>query len=57
MPRQRTCFNVAENECVHKLRDFNKELYWNQIPFIRVRPQINDFFHDRLEHFRTTQFI
>jgi WD40 repeat protein len=37
-------WNVAENKCVHKLRDFSKERYWNQIHCLRVMPQSNDLF-------------
>ena len=37
-------WNVAENKCVHILREYSKERYWNQIHCLRVMPQSNDLF-------------
>ena len=37
-------WNVAENKCVQKLRDFHKDRYWNQIHCLRVVPQSKDLF-------------
>ena len=37
-------WNLVENKCLHKLRDFCEEYFWNQIHCLRVMPQSNDLF-------------